>query len=65
MDAGKARGGMMQQTRPPFAIDWQAVLLWLAIAPLFVLGWLAGMIVTIALWVWAALVAGYQAGRYS
>lgn len=48
-----------------YRMDWRAVALWLVSAPPFVLGWLAGLIVTIVLWIWAALVAGYQAGRYS
>jgi hypothetical protein len=35
----------------------------LAAVPLYVLGWLAGAIVRVSLWTWAALVAGYESGR--
>jgi hypothetical protein len=32
-------------------------------APLFALGWLAGVTVLCLLWMWAAIVVGYRAGR--
>jgi hypothetical protein len=35
----------------------------LAALPLYALGWLAGAIVRVSLWTWAALVAGYESGR--
>jgi hypothetical protein len=36
--------------------------LWVAAAPFYALGWLAGVFVFVVLFVWAALVAGYKAG---
>lgn len=38
------------------------VALFLAALPLFALGWLAGVIVRITLWIVAAIVAGYREG---
>jgi len=41
---------------------WRDILLLLLSAPLYVLGYLAGIIVRATLWVAAAIVAGYKAG---
>lgn len=46
-----------------FRWDWQAVALWLVAAPLYGLGWLVGVLVRCLLWLWAAIVAGYKAGK--
>jgi hypothetical protein len=43
--------------------DLTSALLWLVSAPLYALGWLAGFLVRCLLWMVAALVAGYKAGR--
>lgn len=36
--------------------------LWLAAAPFYAVGWLTGVVVYVAVFVWSALVAGYKAG---
>lgn len=38
-------------------------LLWLVSVPFFLLGWLLGVIVRALVWIAAAFVAGYKAGR--
>ena len=38
-------------------------LLWLVSVPFFLLGWLVGIIVRAFVWIAAAFVAGYKAGR--
>lgn len=38
-------------------------LLWLVSVPFFLLGWLVGVIVRALVWIAAAFVAGYKAGR--
>ncbi len=38
-------------------------LLWLVSLPFFLLGWLVGVIVRALVWIAAAFVAGYHAGR--
>lgn len=44
-------------------IDLASALLWLVCLPWYSLGWLAGFGVRCVLWIVAAVVAGYQAGR--
>lgn len=41
---------------------WEIALMLLVIAPLYLAGWLAGVIVRVTLWVVAAIVEGYKAG---
>lgn len=36
----------------------------LAALPLYAIGWLVGVFVRGLLWLWAALVAGYEVGRH-
>lgn len=45
------------------ALDWLIeTALWLAAAPWFVLGWMAGALLAVLLFVAAALVAGFRTG---
>lgn len=43
-------------------VDVATILLLLVSAPLFALGWLAGVTVRCVLWIVAAIVAGYRSG---
>lgn len=44
-------------------IDWCIeAALWMAAAPFYAVGWLVGVVIFVAVFVWSALVAGYKAG---
>lgn len=64
--AGATGGGMITNIHAELLrvqVDISGALLWLLCAPFYALGWLVGFLVRCVLWMVAALVAGYKAGR--